>query len=155
MESALNVYYMGMAVYGWWQWHKPATDQTAPANSHAVTVHRWRWQQHVIALSMIAVATLVSGTLLARNTEAALPYLDSFTTWSSVVTTFMVARKVLENWWYWIVIDAVSVYLYIDRGLYLTAMLFISYTVIAIFGYFAWQRTMKTQQHLTPQPASA
>ncbi len=66
--------------------------------------------------------------------------MDAFTTWGAVLTTFMVARKVIENWLYWIVIDGVSVFLYIDRGLYLTAALFVAYVVIVVFGYFNWRR---------------
>ena len=52
----------------------------------------------------------------------------------------MVARKVLENWLYWLVIDSVSIYLYLDRGLYLTALLFVAYLIIAVFGYRTWLR---------------
>jgi len=92
--------------------------------------------------------TLISGYLLNSGTEAKLPYLDSFTTWASVVTTVMVARKVLENWIYWLVIDSVSIYLYIDRELYFTAILFALYIVIIFFGWFSWsknyQRNMET-----------
>ena len=86
--------------------------------------------------------SLVSGALLHRYSAAALPFLDSFTTWGSVLTTFMVARKVLENWIYWIVIDATSIVLYLDRGLYLYAGLFVAYLVIAVFGYFNWRHSM-------------
>ena len=86
------------------------------------------------------MATLASGYLLAENTTAVWPYVDAFTTWGSVVTTFMVARKILENWLYWIVIDSVSIFLYIDRGLYLTALLFVAYVVIVIIGFFNWKR---------------
>ena len=66
--------------------------------------------------------------------------MDSFTTWASVITTYLVTRKYLQNWLYWIVIDMVSVPLYIDRGLNLTALLFIVYTVVAVIGYFSWRR---------------
>ncbi len=75
---------------------------------------------------------------LHRYSEAALPFLDSFTTWGSVLTTWMVARKILENWLYWLVIDSVSIYLYLDRGLHLTALLFAAYLIIALFGYRKW-----------------
>ena len=68
-----------------------------------------------------------------------MPYIDSFTTWGSVITTFMVARKVLENWLYWIVIDAVSIFLYIDRELYQTVGLYV-YLVLAVIGYVAWRK---------------
>jgi len=74
--------------------------------------------------------------------------MDSLTTWGSVVTTFMVARKILENWIYWLAIDLVSIYLYLDRELYFTAILFAVYIVIIFFGWFSWlksyQRKMKT-----------
>lgn len=134
MESALNVYYMVMAVYGWWQWRQGGQQH------EGVQVHRWSPTQHAITFVIIVVLTLVSGFLLERNTGAAWPYLDSFTTWASVITTWMVAQKVLENWLYWIVIDSVSIGLYADRGLYLTALLFVAYVIIAIYGYSAWRR---------------
>jgi nicotinamide mononucleotide transporter len=68
-----------------------------------------------------------------------------------VLTTWMVTRKVLENWLYWIVIDAVSVALYWDRGLYLTSLLFVAYVVICIFGWFNWQRQLREEPELVPQ----
>jgi nicotinamide mononucleotide transporter len=92
--------------------------------------------------------TLISGWLLAQHTDAVWPYVDSFTTWASVITTVMVAKKILENWLYWLVIDSVSVPLYIDRGLYLTAILFLGYLVIVIFGYFKWRRHLFEQNSL-------
>jgi nicotinamide mononucleotide transporter len=98
-------------------------------------------RQHLIALLLIALLTFISGYLLNSGTDAQLPYLDSFTTWGSVVTTFMVARKVLENWIYWLVIDSVSIYLYIDRELYFTSMLFAVYIVIIFFGWFSWSKS--------------
>ena len=107
MESALNVYYMGMAIYGWSQWQRGGVDNTG------VKIVRWTLKQHSIGVIGIFTISVISGYLLSKNTSAQLPYLDSFTTWGSVFTTVMVARKVLENWLYWIVINAVSIYLYI------------------------------------------
>ena len=74
------------------------------------------------------------------HTDAAFPYADSFTTVAAIVTTYMVARKVLENWVYWFVIDSVSVYLYASRGLYLTTLLFLSYLVLIVIGFRTWLR---------------
>jgi nicotinamide mononucleotide transporter len=82
----------------------------------------------------------VSGYFLSVSTDAKLPYLDSFTTWGSILTTVMVARKVLENWLYWIVINGVSIYLYLDRGLDQTAAMFVLYLVLATIGYYAWKK---------------
>lgn len=139
MDSALNVYYMGMAVYGWCQWQSnKGTDNQKPST---LKVHSWPWQRHALCLSAIIIATLISGYLLSNKTGAAWPYLDSFTTWASVITTYMVAKKVLENWLYWIVIDAIALCLYIDRELYLTALLFAAYLVICVFGYLNWKKT--------------
>ena len=138
MESALNVYYMAMAVYGWYQWtHGGHNGSDEP---HALAVQSMSARQHALVIAMIAVLTTVSGYLLGEHSSAAWPYVDSFTTWASVITTYLVTRKYLQNWLYWIVIDTVSIPLYIDRGLGLTALLFAAYVVIAVFGYISWQR---------------
>lgn len=134
MESALNIFYLLMAIIGWWQWQYGSKDRTR------LDISSWSAKQHCLALAVIVLLTLISGSLLSANTSAALPYVDSFTTWSAVITTIMVARKILENWLYWIAIDAVSVWLYTERELYLYALLFIAYTIIAAFGYFQWRK---------------
>jgi nicotinamide mononucleotide transporter len=134
MESALNVYYMAMAVYGWHQWQHGSQQGTE------LPITRWRWPTHIGVWLLIAALTLLSGFLLTGQSTAAWPYVDSFTTWSSVIVTFMVARKVLENWLYWIVIDSISVFLYFERGLALTSLLMAGYTVMAIAGYLYWRR---------------
>jgi len=95
-------------------------------------------RQHALIITAIVILSIVSGYLLNEHSTAAWPYVDSFTTWASVITTYLVARKYLQNWLYWIVIDAVSVPLYIDRGLNLTALLFFAYIIIAVIGYFSW-----------------
>jgi nicotinamide mononucleotide transporter len=139
MESALQVYYLIMAVYGWWQW-RPGS-----GGGEVLQIQRWPWHRHVLAAVAIAVLTLISGYWLQQNTEAAMPFLDSFTTWGAVLTTWMVARKILENWLYWLLIDGLSIYLYLDRGLYLTALLFLLYIIIAIFGYRQWKQHYQKQ----------
>ena len=139
MESALNVYYMGMAVYGWLQWQKGG------ANHSGVEIVIWTAKHHIICVLVILIASVISGYLLSVNTDARLPYLDSFTTWASVLTTVMVARKVLENWLYWIVINSVSIYLYIDRDLDQTAAMFTLYLVLSVLGYVAWKKNYVLQ----------
>lgn len=134
MESALNVYYMGMAIYGWFQW------QRGGVNHEGLEIVRWTVKQHGLAISTIVLIALVSGYLLSIGTDARLPYLDSLTTWGSILTTVMVARKVLENWLYWIAINTISIYLYLDRGLEQTALMFMLYLVLAILGYYAWRK---------------
>jgi nicotinamide mononucleotide transporter len=140
MESALQIYYLAMAVYGWWQWRRQGDLQ------QQLIIHTWALRQHLLALLSIALLTGISGYWLSANTSAALPYLDSFTTWGAVVTTYMVTRKVLENWLYWIVVDGVSIFVYIDRGLYLTAVLFVLYVVIVVIGFRQWLPLYRQQQ---------
>jgi len=132
MESALQVYYLAMAVYGWWQW------QYGSSEHDELAISSWGPRQHSLAIGTVLTISLASGLALAQYSSAALPFLDSFTTWGSVLTTWMVARKILENWLYWLVIDSASIYLYLDRELYLTAVLFAAYLVIVIFGYRKW-----------------
>ena len=139
MESALNVYYMAMAVYGWLQWQRGGADKSG------VKIIRWTSKQHILGVVIILAASITSGYLLSSNTAAKLPYLDSFTTWGSVFTTIMVAQKVLENWLYWIVINSVSIYLYIDRGLDQTAAMFFLYLVLATIGFLTWKKAYDTQ----------
>lgn len=140
MDSALQIFYAMMAVYGWSQWRH----HRDPSRDLRISKRSAKW--HIVAIAAIVALSLVSGTLLATYTEAAFPYLDSFTTWASVITTWMVARKILENWIYWIVIDSIAVYLYVERGLYLTVLLFLIYVVIAFLGWRSWSEDYKSNK---------
>ena len=144
MESGLNAYYVVMAVYGWYQWKHGGN------NAEGIKLCCWGLKNHLAVIGLVLVLSAISGYLLSQNTEARMPYIDSFTTWGSVITTFMVARKVLENWIYWIVIDAVSIFLYIDRGLYQTVWLYSIYLVLAVIGYIAWRKAYFKQ---SPEPS--
>ena len=86
MESALNIYYVMMALYGWFCWRTPKP------KIKRLKIKSWKLSQHIKVVSMICLMSMVSGVMLDLNTSARLPYLDSLTTWGSVITTFMVAR---------------------------------------------------------------
>ena len=88
---------------------------------------------------------IISGFLLEKYTHAALPFLDAFTTWGAIITTYMVAKKIIENWIYWFVIDLISIYLFISRELYLTSLLFFIYLIIIIFGYRSWMKKLNNK----------
>ncbi|MDZ4730775.1 MAG: nicotinamide riboside transporter PnuC [Xanthomonadales bacterium] len=140
MESVLQLFYLAMAAYGWYQWRQH--DQ----NDEVLQVRTWPLSYHLFAIASVLILVFASGHLLSEYSDAALPHLDSFTTWGAVIATFMVARKILENWVYWFVIDAVSVGLYLNRGLLLTALLFILYLVLIILGYRSWRASMQAAQ---------
>lgn len=139
MQSALQVFYLGMAIYGYLEW------QRGRSPSGEVLIRSWSWRHHVLAGAAIAIATLVNGWLLARSTDAVAPFLDSFITWGSVVTTWMVARRLIENWLYWIVIDSLAAYLYFTQNLLPTALLFALYVGIVVRGYAQWRRQQRVQ----------
>lgn len=128
-ETGLQFFYLLMAIYGYYQWNK---------NDNSLKIQQWTITKHLFILLLGALLTFLMGFYFSIYTNAAMPLVDSFTTVFSVFATYMVTKKVIENWLYWIVIDAVSVYLYFSRDLHLTSLLFIVYTVIAIFGYFSW-----------------
>jgi nicotinamide mononucleotide transporter len=139
MQSLLQLYYLAMAAYGWYNWRRPQ----AAGGELPVTV--WPLRYHAFAVGAVLLLVMVSAGLLQRYSDGALPYLDAFTAWGAVVTTFMVARKVLENWLYWFVIDSVSIGLYLDRELYFTAALFAAYLVLVVVGYRSWRASMPAQ----------
>ena len=137
MESALQIFYVGMGIYGWMQWDKRSAQDK-------LSIRRWNKKQHFYAIGSLLCIVVISGYLLSLNSNAVAPYIDSFTTWGAILATFMVAKKVLENWIYWFVIDFVSVFLFLSRELYPTAVLFVIYLVIIVFGYRAWIQAVRS-----------
>jgi nicotinamide mononucleotide transporter len=135
MESVLNAFYAAMAVYGFWQWRHGR-------GGGVLSVNRWPFARHVLAASGIVALSFVSSFFLRRYTPAALPFADSMVTWSSVFATFLVARKVFENWHWWLAIDSVSVYLYYSRHLYATMLLFGLYLILIVAGMREWRRSL-------------
>ena len=106
-------------------------------------VNTWSKSQHFLSVSMILLLSIISGSLLSSFTNAALPFWDALVTWGAVVATYMVAKKLLENWIYWFVIDSISILLFISRDLWPTALLFGVYIVLIIFGYRLWYKTLQ------------
>jgi nicotinamide mononucleotide transporter len=134
MEAYLQVFYVAMGIYGWSRWRRSAINNTN------FVVNNWSKYQHMIAISIILALSLLSGFLLERYTDAALPFFDALATWGAVIATYMVAKQLLENWIYWFVVDATSIFLFISRDLWLTAALFMIYIVIIYFGYQSWSK---------------
>ena len=135
MEAGLQLVYIAMAIVGWIFWGKDGSDE-------ALSVTTRPLQFHLIAIAGIAIAAACTGFLLSHFTDSARPYIDSTTTVAAIVCTWMVTRKILENWLYWIVINSVSVWLFMDRGLDLTSGLFVLYTVLSVVGYFTWRLSL-------------
>jgi nicotinamide mononucleotide transporter len=132
MQAVLQFSYVVAAVYGWWHWAPDAQQQH---------IGLWHWRGHAIAVVVSIAASFALARLLAREGYSAWPFLDSLVTCLGLFATWLVARVYLENWIYWIVIDAVSVYLFLSQGLVVTATLFCAYLVIASVGLRSWWLT--------------
>ena len=139
MESLLQVFYLCMGFYGLSQWSKTIN------NNQNTYVDQWSIGNHIFAISLVIVLSFLSGTLLSNFSNAALPFIDAFTTWGAIVASYMVAKKILENWIYWFVIDFISVFIFASRGLYFTSALFVTYLVIIYFGYKSWSKIRLNQ----------
>lgn len=139
-ETFLQFFYLIMAVVGWYKWNTKSLK-----NLPSPPIIQLPIKTHLLNILISGTLTLITGFLLSNYTQAALPYLDAFTTIFSLYATWMVAKKVLENWLYWIAIDLVSFILYSSRNLYLSGLLYILYTLFAIYGYILWMKKFKLQ----------
>jgi nicotinamide mononucleotide transporter len=140
MGSVLNGFYAAMAVYGYRQW-------TGGRSGRPLEVSRWPLSRNLLGLLAVIGMSMVSSFFLRRFTPAAWPFADSMEAWGSVFATFLVARKVYENWHWWLVIDSLSMWLYYTRGLYVTMLLFGLYLVLIALGMREWRRTLEPEAH--------
>ena len=134
-SSLLNFYYMGMAVYGFILW------RSGGEQGEELEVTRWPLKKNIIIILSGLVLTLILGTLSDTYTDANFAYLDTFVMVFSVIATWMLANKILENWLYWMVIDSTAIVLYWKSGYLATIILFILYVILAFYAYYSWWKT--------------
>lgn len=139
-EAFISLFYVGMAVYGWQQW------RSGKRKDAKLSIAEWHTTHHVRAILLGFIVAGVLGKTFEILFHSAMPYLDAFTTSFSLIATFMVTRKILSNWIYWIVIDALNIYLYWNRGLEPTAWLYALYTVLALIGFISWYKEWKNDR---------
>jgi nicotinamide mononucleotide transporter len=135
MEALLQIFYIFIGLYGLYQW------RFKDDKKDALKVTTWSIKNHLMVIGALVFLTFISGYVLTIYTAAASPFIDAFTTWGAIAASYLVAKKILENWFYWFVIDFVSVFLFISRELYPTALLFLVYLVLVVFGYSAWRKS--------------
>ena len=159
MDALLQIYYLAMAVFGWYCWRKVSPSLNngvgSDANSSQLEIQRWPFIFHVKMIILLTACSLAIGWLMDNYTPTDFPYLDSGTTVFAVFATYLVTKKVLENWLYWIVIDFVSIYLYIEKDLQPTVVLFSLYVVIAMAGYFIWYGKYQLNNHQSTANAAS
>ncbi len=140
-DMSLQVYYLVISFYGWYMWlfGKRSDDDGRQGLPVSAAPAKMRLRLGVITVLLF----FLIGWFLQNFTNSDLPWWDSFTTALSFVATWMLARKIIGNWLIWIVVDAVSVGIYIYKDLYPTAVLFFFLTVLAVVGYRSWRRDME------------
>jgi nicotinamide mononucleotide transporter len=137
---SLQFYYFGISIYGWFIWKHGSGKQSGKLPVKRTTNKEW-----MFFITFIIVLTGISGFLLDHYTDSTIPYWDAFTSSGSIMATWMLARKYLEHWLIWIVVDIVSIGTYIYKGLYPTITLFMVYTGMAAMGYYQWKKELAIQ----------
>lgn len=136
-EALLYTFYVIMAVYGFITWNRP--------KDKGFVIHYWRLNYHIITLIVGTVFAFVLGCLLKEFTDADYPYFDALTTSFSFIATFMEARKVMESWVYWIIINLLSIILYHLKGFDILALQMLLFVTMCIWGYFSWHKIYKSK----------
>lgn len=137
-NSALNAYYMVMAIYGWVTWRKGSNEAPLP-------VIKWPLIIHIIAVSLLIICGFLLTHLVTLSWQGTHLYLDAMVTVFSVYATYLMVNKVLENWLFWIVINSFAMFLYFSHDLFMTALLFCGYFFASLYGYYKWKQSLKSQ----------
>jgi nicotinamide mononucleotide transporter len=135
MQSLLQVWYVGVAVFGFLRW----------SHEGKMRISLLSWRGHVAGIAASLLLAVAIADFLAGETQAAWPRLDASTAVLSLFASWLTARGKLENWLYWIAVDAVQAWLYAAQGLVFTAFLFLIYLVIAAVGFLEWLKTYRSQ----------
>lgn len=136
-DMGLQGIYILASVYGWYEWKYGKQDK------HKLKVHRASIRTIGIAILVSIVLTAVLGYVLHLKTDSDVPYWDAGTTVFSLLATWMMARKQLENWIFWIIIDLLYVGIYIYKGLYVTGLQYFIFTVMAVYGLIEWRKELE------------
>lgn len=137
-DMGLQVYYVLISIYGWFYWSRGGQR----SDTGELRVIRGGRRQLMVLFLVFVISWAGIYFLLDRLTDSTVPLGDSFTTAMAIVATWMLARKIIEHWFLWIIANLVSIALYIYKGLYPTVILYVVYTAMAVYGYLEWKKTM-------------
>ncbi len=138
-DMILHIIYVGLQIYGWAHWLRHDDNQDVLA------ITRLTSNAVVVWIAVTIVGTGIWGYFMETRTDAALPYGDAFTTVASLIAFWLQARKVIETWLFWIVVDIVAIWIYLYKGLYPTTGLYVVFLILSIVGFLAW-RTMTAEE---------
>ncbi|MFI2741365.1 nicotinamide riboside transporter PnuC [Zhouia sp. PK063] len=137
-DMMINAYYFSMSIYGWYYWtRKVDGDHFVPVTR---TTKKEKWWSIFLFISTILFVYFVYQYFDRWNSWTA--YTDSVTTAIFFVGMWLMAKKKLENWTYWIIGDIISVPLYLYKGLIFTSFQYLLFTILAIYGYKAWKKNL-------------
>ena len=145
-DMGLQVVYAVLSIYGWYEWLYGGAGRTE------LRVTRTGPRLGMLLALIAAAGSVVLGLFLHRETDAALPYMDSFLSSTSLVAQWMMTKKLLENWVVWIGVDVLYVGMFIFKGLFLTSALYAVFLALAVKGYIDWRRSMSAEAALAPAP---
>ncbi|MGY8916017.1 MAG: nicotinamide riboside transporter PnuC, partial [Flavobacteriales bacterium] len=137
-DMLINAYYFAMSIYGWYVWTRKV-DATHFIPITTTTKKEKKWSAILFIATIVFVFVVY---ILFDKLESWTSYVDSFTTAIFFVGMWLMARKKIENWIYWIIGDIISVPLYLYKGLIFTSFQYFLFTIIAIFGYLAWKKSL-------------
>ena len=138
-DAILQLYFLATSVYGWYYWNKRKNDHSKPI----VSLNTTEWFK---VISTIIFLAAVLGYILDHYTDTNVPYADGFCTSMSFVAQFLMTRKVLQNWIFWIIVDICYVPLYLYKDLGLTAVLYTLFLALAVMGYLAWGKSYRKME---------
>ena len=138
-DMSLQFYYFFISFYGWYKWN------LVKSQAGKVKIRIAGLRQCGVYFIYTVLLTVLISFILINYTDSTIPVWDAFTTAGSILATWMLARRILENWLFWIIIDLISMGLYIYKGLYPTVVLFFVYTVMAFIGYVKWKKSLEKE----------
>lgn len=138
LEAFLQVFYVVMAIYGWYSWNSKAQTQK---------LKRLSIKSHLLFFGIGIIISFLLGWIFSVWTPQASPYLDAFIFVFSIIATYQATQSIIENWLLWIIIDLAAIYIFGLRELYLTSFLYLIYSLMSVIGYFTWLKIYKTQTH--------
>jgi nicotinamide mononucleotide transporter len=145
-DALLQGVFLLLGIYGWWLWTRPGERGAQPPVRRATPL------ENAALVGLSAAGTAAAALVLARHTDSPVPLWDASVLVLSLVATWAQAEKLVESWWLWIAVDVISVPLYVNRGLYPTAVLYAAFLGLCVMGLREWQRLLEAQRALAGAP---
>ena len=135
-DMSINAYYFAMSIYGWYKWTQKTDD------THYIPIRNSTNREKIYSLVLLISSFVIISIILKNYTSSTVPYIDAFTTSIFFVGMWLMAKKVIDNWIYWIIGNIITIPLYIYKGLTITSFQYLIFTILAIAGYFTWKKQL-------------